>query len=249
MLKFFRRVFVLLVLFFVTFVIFRIVKPEATSNFVEKVRSIPQRLFHRDSKKDSVDDKKIIIDWISSKITWDVIDKKDDNDEIVIKKWDSIDDFLWLDELEKNTQDMLGIKQKEDEETGVVIEQVSQELSDLKSHIMENSWYINNQCKDCMSADEIKDYVEQLVLDLITNRSGLNNSNTLKNDNISENTWVSNTTTNTSTTQTNTSTTNKTTVNTNKTITTKKRTNCCDANCVLSASECDEVNMIWKMIE
>lgn len=101
MLKFLRRVFVILVLFAIIFVIFRIAKPTATSNFVEKVKNIPQTVswrFHRDSKKDK--DTDIVIKSTTTNITWDV--KKwnnwDNNNEV--KSWDSIDDFLRLQELD-----------------------------------------------------------------------------------------------------------------------------------------------------
>ena len=60
MLKFLRRVFVILVLLFVVFVIFRIVNPTGAANFVNKVKNIPQTIsdfFHRksDGKKISIE--------------------------------------------------------------------------------------------------------------------------------------------------------------------------------------------------
>jgi hypothetical protein len=52
------------------------------------------------------------------------------------------------------------------------------------------------------------------------------------------------------TVQNNTPTTSQTTTKTTTTTTTtKKRTNCCDANCVLSQSECAEANMIWNLFK
>jgi hypothetical protein len=61
MLRFLRRVFVILVLLIVVFVIFRIVNPTGTARFVEKVKAIPQTIsgwFHR--KAD--DTKNVVID-------------------------------------------------------------------------------------------------------------------------------------------------------------------------------------------
>ncbi len=53
MLKFLRRVFIILILLIIVFFIFRFVKPEATNRFVDKVRDIPTTVssrFHREKK-------------------------------------------------------------------------------------------------------------------------------------------------------------------------------------------------------
>lgn len=60
MFRFLRRVFILLVLFVIIFLIFRFVKPEATSRFVDKVKWIPTTIssrFHREKKSE------IVINW------------------------------------------------------------------------------------------------------------------------------------------------------------------------------------------
>lgn len=53
MFRFLRRVFIILILLIIVFFIFRLVKPEATSRFVEKVKTIPTTIsgrFHREKK-------------------------------------------------------------------------------------------------------------------------------------------------------------------------------------------------------
>lgn len=57
MLKFLRRVFILLVLFVIIFLIFRFAKPEATSRFVDKVKAIPTTIssrFHREKNSNII---------------------------------------------------------------------------------------------------------------------------------------------------------------------------------------------------
>ena len=57
MFRFLRRVFILLVLFVIIFLIFRFVKPEATSRFVDKVKWIPTTIssrFHREKESDII---------------------------------------------------------------------------------------------------------------------------------------------------------------------------------------------------
>jgi len=66
MFKFLRRVFIILVLLIIVFFIFRLIKPEATTRFVEKVRSVPSTIsgrFNRDRTSD------IIINWDTTKTT------------------------------------------------------------------------------------------------------------------------------------------------------------------------------------
>lgn len=275
MLRFLRRVFVILVLLFVVFVIFRIVNPTATANFVDKVKSIPQTVsgwFHR--KADNA--KNIVVDWIDTVLTWDIsqpkwsekIETKEDlsdsevttvsekkasrkdsktntkKDESQYSWWDSIGDFVRLEKLNEETKNNILIKTGKDTSisSGIVI--------------VVNSWCETDQCKKI--EQDLKNLAKE-VENLKITMSGLNEkieSNTwnivfveLKNEETntnSENNVQSNTSQNN--TQNNTPTTSQTTTKTT-TTTTKKRTNCCDANCVLSQSECAEVNMIWNLFE
>ena len=57
MFRFLRRVFIILILLIIIFFIFRFVKPEATSRFVDKVKSIPTTIssrFHREKKAEII---------------------------------------------------------------------------------------------------------------------------------------------------------------------------------------------------
>ena len=57
MFRFLRRVFIILILFVIVFFIFRLVKPEATSRFIDKVKSIPTTVsswFHREKKSNII---------------------------------------------------------------------------------------------------------------------------------------------------------------------------------------------------
>ena len=57
MLRFLRRVFIILILLIIVFFIFRFVKPEATSRFVDKVKSIPTTIssrFHREKNSNII---------------------------------------------------------------------------------------------------------------------------------------------------------------------------------------------------
>ena len=57
MLRFLRRVFIILILLIIVFFIFRFIKPEATSRFVDKVKNIPTTIssrFHREKKSEII---------------------------------------------------------------------------------------------------------------------------------------------------------------------------------------------------
>lgn len=116
MFKFLRRVFIILVLLIIVFFIFRIIKPEATNRFVDKVKNIPTTIssrFHREK------DPEIIINWKSNKETKtetknDTEDKKTDttpetnNDDNKKDKnnWD-INDLERLEDLNKEIESII----------------------------------------------------------------------------------------------------------------------------------------------
>lgn len=109
--KFIRRVFVLLVLFFIIFVIYRYINPVWASNFVEKLKSIPQyisNIFDRWSEL-------IVVDETVS-MTWDMnigigndlikedesqVNERDVMDEV---KEESGDDNTRLEDLNKEIE-------------------------------------------------------------------------------------------------------------------------------------------------
>lgn len=230
--------------------------PTGTARFVDKVKTIPQTIsgwFHR--KTD--DAKNVVIDWIDTVLTWDIIeskwkkknkDKNNDKsilnstnneksswDEDIYSWWDSINDFVWLEKLNKETENILW-------------------LDSGKNEAVVNSWCETDQCKKI--EQDLKELIRE-VENLKVTMSGLN-------EKIESSTWnvvfveLKNEDTNTNsgssvqsnTSQNNTPTTSQTTTKTTTTTTTtKRRTNCCDANCVLSQSECAEANMIWNLFE
>lgn len=225
--------------------------PTGTAKFVDKVKTIPQTIsgwFHR--KAD--DTKNIVIDEIDIILTWDTTiskrskNRKDDlisdtghkkqndwDDEEIASSWDSIGDFVWLENLNKETENLLW-------------------LNSGKNNVVVNSWCNTDQCKKI--EQDLKDLAKE-VDNLKISISGLNekiDANSwivfveLKNEETSTN---SGNNTQSNTVQNNTPTTSQTTTRTTTTTTTKKRTNCCDADCVLSQSECAEANMIWNLLK
>lgn len=67
MFRFLRRVFILLVLFIIIFLVFRFVKPEATNRFVDRIKSVPTTIsgrFHREKKSN------IKINWDTTYSSW-----------------------------------------------------------------------------------------------------------------------------------------------------------------------------------
>lgn len=234
--------------------------PTGTAKFVDKVKTIPQTIsgwFHR-----KANDKNLVIDEIDTILTWDItVSKKSKNkkndlisdtghkkqniwdDEEITSSWDSISDFVWLENLNKETENILW-------------------LNSGKNNEMINSWCDTDACKKVeQDLKELAKELEKLKISV----SGLNekiDSNTwnivfieLKNNETATTTGTSNNNTgsnvkkDTNTAQTTTPTTSQTTTKTTTTTTTKKRTNCCDPNCVLSQSECAEANMIWNLFQ
>jgi hypothetical protein len=175
-------------------------------------------------KKDKNKDKDVVDSSNNVQNTWD--------DDMYSWWWDSISDFVWLEKLNKETENMLW-------------------LNSGKNNVVVNSWCNTDQCKKI--EQDLKDLAKE-VDNLKISISGLNekiDANSwivfveLKNEEINTN---SGNNTQSNTVQNNTPTTSQTTTKTT-TTTTKKRTNCCDANCVLSQSECAEANMIWNLFK
>jgi hypothetical protein len=82
MFKFLRRVFIILILLIIIFFIFRLIKPEATSRFVDKVKTIPATIssrFHREKKSELI----INGNTTSTSSNFEIKDSTDD-DEIFI---------------------------------------------------------------------------------------------------------------------------------------------------------------------
>lgn len=89
MFKFLRRVFIILILLIIVFFIFRLVKPEATSRFVDKVKAIPTTIsgrFHRSKKPE------LIINWetTSTNSNFEIIGNDDYDNEYYDEDYTSI---------------------------------------------------------------------------------------------------------------------------------------------------------------
>lgn len=111
MFRFLRRVFILLVLFLIIFFIFRFIKPEATSRFVDKVKAIPTSIssrFHREKKST------ILINWDTTYSSWNFeIDENYNVDTDIsansneANEWVNDSDLLRLEELNKEINAIL----------------------------------------------------------------------------------------------------------------------------------------------
>jgi len=104
MLRFIRRLFVLLILFIIVFLVYRYINPIWASMFVEKMKSIPDQI------SDFIDwNSDVSIVWTTVTITWDVDVLKDEID-VWNNTWDKyIDDsdLTWLEELNEEINSIL----------------------------------------------------------------------------------------------------------------------------------------------
>lgn len=117
MFRFLRRVFIILILFVIVFFIFRMIKPEATSRFVDRVKWIPTTVssrFHREKKT------WIVINWDTTYSSWNFESNDDFNidTDISVKtnktdktsktnKWMNDNDKLWLEEFNREINSIL----------------------------------------------------------------------------------------------------------------------------------------------
>lgn len=120
MFRFLRRVFILLVLFLIVFFIFRFVKPEATSRFVDKVKAIPTTIssrFHREKKSS------IVINWDTtySSGNFEIDDNYNVDTDISVNsnelnEWVTDGDLLRLEELNNEINAILASGNNENSE-------------------------------------------------------------------------------------------------------------------------------------
>jgi len=97
MLKFIRRLFILLVLFFVIFVVYRYINPDGASRLVDNIKNIPDNISSMLGleKKDNI---KVDGETISISGDVDIIENNDN---------DLDDDLSWLESLNKEIEDIL----------------------------------------------------------------------------------------------------------------------------------------------
>lgn len=127
MLKFIRRLIILLVLFFVIFVIYRSINPDGASRFVDKVKTIPDNISSM-LGLDKEDNIKINGETISISGDVDIIDNNEN---------DLVDDMSWLESLNKEIEDILW-----QDKTWVVIDESFLEDSSSEKKEDTNTWVI-----------------------------------------------------------------------------------------------------------
>ncbi len=201
MLRFLRRVFIILILLIIVFFIFRFIKPEATSRFVDKVRNIPTTIssrFHREKKSGIV----INGDTTYTNSNFEINENNDNDDEIYIpvttdedtgitneiddeedEDNGEIKDMSRLDELNKELDKIL-----KSGNNIVVDNQNSQNWNDIQ--ITETTWSTLPSWFVVIDVEQPYTWTNQ------TNTQTTTNTNTTNN-----NTQNNNTTTNTTTTQ------------------------------------------------
>lgn len=215
MLRFLRRVFIILILLIIVFFIFRFIKPEATSRFVDKVKNIPTTIssrFHREKKSN------IIINWdttyTNSNFEINDNDNDDENEnyeEIYIptivdeetnetdtNEIDDIDDgeikdFSWLDILNKELDKIIASSGQIESITGDQWNQVNDvEITEVTWSTLP-SWFV------VIDVEQPYTWTNQTNTQSTTTTS--TNTNTTNNTQTTSNTQNSNTTANTTTTQ------------------------------------------------
>ena len=136
MLRFLRRVFIILILLIIVFFIFRFIKPEATSRFVDKVRNIPTTIssrFHREKESGIV----INGDTTYTNSNFEINENNDNDDEY--------DDEIYIPvTTDEDTGITNEIDDEEDEDNGEIkdmsrLDELNKELDKiLDKHIKEN---------------------------------------------------------------------------------------------------------------
>ena len=227
MLRFLRRVFIILILLIIVFFIFRFIKPEATSRFVDKVRNIPTTIssrFHREKKSGIV----INGDTTYTNSNFEINENNDNDDEY--------DDEIYIPVTTDEDTDITNeTDDEEDEDNGEIkdmsrLDELNKELDKiLKSG---NNIVVDNQNSQSWNDIQITETTWStlpswfVVIDVEQPYTWTNQTNTQ-------------TTTNTNTTNNNTQNNNTTT----NTTTTKKCWRCSVAtewNC-LSDQDCDQM--------
>lgn len=118
--KFIRRLFILLVLFTIAFLVYRYISPDGASRLVDKIKSTPDTIssFFGLDQED-----KIKVDSITTNISWDINLLEDE---------EKVDDNSWLEELNKEIESILWKNNQDDlldedlslQFTGIVVEEI-----------------------------------------------------------------------------------------------------------------------------
>jgi len=127
--KFIRRLFVLLVLFTIIFLVYRYVNPVWASKFVEKVKWVVELVWFGDME----------ISGTTLSITWDVENFVDESWAVDILSWD--DDLSWLQELNNEIDSILW---QVDEDTWFIMSGDNLELTwDSQEDIVLDTWTVD----------------------------------------------------------------------------------------------------------
>ena len=127
--KFIRRLFVLLVLFTIIFLVYRYVNPVWASKFVEKVKWVVELVWFGD----------VEISGTTLSITWDVENFVDESWSVDILSWDG--DLSWLQELNNEIDSILW---QVDEDTWFIMSGDNLELIwNSQEDMVLDTWMIN----------------------------------------------------------------------------------------------------------
>jgi len=209
MFRFLRRVFIILILLIIVFFVFRLVKPEATSRFVDRVKSIPTTVssrFHREKKSD------IIINWNTTSTSSNFeIENKDNNENDL-----SIDAPVLYNNEEYNiTNSQTNIENKDTSRLDELNREIDKILASWNNQVeweqnnSENSWDLWWLISELVNDNEIEiieitwtnQNTEFVVIDVEQPYEPETQNTTNNTTQTNNNTQNNNTTTNTTTTQ------------------------------------------------
>lgn len=157
MLKFIRRLFILLVLFLVVFVVYRYINPDGASRLVDNIKSIPDSIssMFGSDKQDNIK-----VDGETISVSGDVNLLQDSDQDID-------DDLSWLESL---NQEIEGILWKD--KTWVVIDESFLEDSSVEKTEEVNTWVI------VATWNTINTWVSTTVVTWNTVKTGTTTTNT-----------------------------------------------------------------------
>ena len=228
MFRFLRRVFIILILLIIVFFIFRLVKPEATNRFVDRVKTIPTTIssrFHREKKSSIV----INGDTTSTKSNFEINNWWEDDSSTLyienttetneyIENWWNMEDLSRLEELNSELDKILQSWNNQTANEEYVGSENNENLGEIVS------WLINDNELQITEITWSSLPTWFVVIDVEQPYEPENQNTTNTQSNTQNNTQTTTTNTNT---QTNSTTNNNTSTSTKKTNkTTPKRWDC-----------------------
>lgn len=227
MFRFLRRVFIILILLIIVFFIFRLVKPEATNRFVDRVKTIPTTIssrFHREKKSSIV----INGDTTGTKSNFEIDNEwEDDSSTLYIEDTTETNEYI---ENEWNTGDLSRLEELNKEIDKIMTSgnnQVESEAINSENNIdLGNvvSWLINDNELQITEITWSTSTTWFVVIDVEQPYEPENQNTTNTQSNTQNNTQTTTTNTNTQTNNTQNNSTSTSTKKTNKT--TPKRWDC-----------------------